>query len=75
MEIEEVLELLEQRSKEHADRGNCTHAEMLTLEARIALQMHSSIARELDEIISEVRQRSQDNVVSSGHEKRIARTS
>jgi hypothetical protein len=75
MEIEEVLHLLEQRSKEHADRGNCTHAEKLTPEARIALQIHSSLARELQNIIFEVRQRLlQDNVVSSGHGKRIRRT-
>jgi hypothetical protein len=75
MEIEEVLQLLEQRSKEHADRGNCMHAEMLTPEARIAFQMHSSIARELDEIIFEIRQILQDTVVSSGHVKRTGRTS
>ncbi len=70
MEIEEILQLLEQRSKEHADRGNCMHAGMLTPEARIALQIHSSIAKELDEIIFEIRQILQDHVGSSRHEKR-----
>jgi len=75
MKIEEVLQLLEQRSKEHTDRGNCMHAEMLAPEARIALQTHSTIARALDEIIVEIRQRLQDNVVSSGYGKRAGRTS
>jgi hypothetical protein len=53
MDVEEVLKLLEQRNKEHRDRATSKSA--ATPEERIAAQIDSSIAEELDALIAEIR--------------------
>ena len=53
MDVEDVLKLLEQRSKEHRDRAAPKTA--ATPEERIAAQIDSSIAEELDALIAEIR--------------------
>ena len=53
MDAEEVLKLLEQRSKERRDRA--TPKAAATPEERIAAQIDSSMAAELDALIAEIR--------------------
>ena len=53
MNIEDVLKLLEQRSKEHRDTANSKTA--TTPEARIAVQVDTAIADELDRVIAQIR--------------------
>ena len=56
MDIEEVLKLLEHRRNEHRDRAD---AKVVAIkpEERIAAQIDSSIATELDTLIAEIRAR------------------
>jgi hypothetical protein len=56
MNVVEVLELLEKRSKEHKESSDC-RALTRTPEGRIAAQIHSSIAEELDALVAEIRER------------------
>ncbi len=56
MDIAEVLELLERRSQEHKQRRDC-RARIPSPEARIAAQIHASVAEELDKVIAEIRER------------------
>jgi hypothetical protein len=53
MDVEDVLKLLEQRSKQHRDR--VTPKAAAAPEERIAAQLDSSIAEELDSLIAEIR--------------------
>jgi hypothetical protein len=53
MDVEEVLKLLEQRRKDHRDRADSKAA--ATPEERIAVQIDSSIAQELETLIDEIR--------------------
>jgi hypothetical protein len=53
MDVEEVLKLLEQRRSEHWGRANSKAA--ATPEQRIAVQIDSSIAQELETLIAEIR--------------------
>ena len=53
MNVEEVLKLLDQRSKQHKDRVTTKAA--ATPEERIAAQIDASIATELDALIAEIR--------------------
>lgn len=53
MDVEDVLKLLEERSKQHRDR--VTFKAAATPEERIASQLDSSIAEELDSLIAEIR--------------------
>lgn len=56
MSVGEVLALLEKRSKEHRERCD-SRAQSRTPEGRIAVQIHASVAEELDSLIAEIREK------------------
>lgn len=56
MDIADVLELLEKRSREHKEKRD-GGGRITSPEGRIAAQIHACVSEELDKVIAEIRER------------------